>query len=207
MIAVSWTVSDTALLISVAILLIFSGFFALAETSLVRTSKSRARSLRDQGLRGSAALADLAEDPDSFLNPLLLLVLICQLVSATLVGVLAGRIFGAAGVLIATVAEVVVIFVVFEAIPKNFAVQHLDQSALIAAPVVSRILKFWPVRWIAALLLSISHAAIRLLGGASESQTMTDAEIMAMADVAHEEKTIAVEAVSYTHLAPRPPSP
>jgi CBS domain containing-hemolysin-like protein len=198
-IAVSWTVSDTALLISVAILLIFSGFFALAETSLVRTSKSRARSLRDQGLRGSAALADLAEDPDSFLNPLLLLVLICQLVSATLVGVLAGRIFGAAGVLIATVAEVVVIFVVFEAIPKNFAVQHLDQSALIAAPVVSRILKFWPVRWIAALLLSISHAAIRLLGGASESQRMTDAEIMAMADVAHEENSIAVEERDFIH--------
>src|ERR1019366_3378598 len=52
-------------------------------------------------------------------NPLLLLVLICQLVSATMVGVLAGHLFGAAGVFVATVGEVVVIFVIFEAIANG----------------------------------------------------------------------------------------
>ena len=120
-------------------LLILSGFFAVAETSLVRMNKSRARSLRDQGRHGAKALVELCRrSPEKFLNTFLLLVLICQLVSATMVGVLAGRLFGAAGLFIATVGEVVVIFVIFEAIPKNYAVQHPDSAALTAAPVVRR---------------------------------------------------------------------
>ena len=121
MIAATWTDADTYMSISVFVLLMLSGFFALAETSLVRMNKSRARSLRDQGRRGAKALVKLSEDPEKFLNPLLLLVLICQLVSATMVGVLAEHLFGAAGVFVATVGEVVVIFVIFEAIPKNYA--------------------------------------------------------------------------------------
>ena len=137
MIGATWSSSDTYLSVSVLVLLIFSGFFALAETSLVRMNKSRARSLRDQGRRGAKALVVLAEAPERFLNPLLLLVLICQLVSATMVGVLAERLFGAAGGFIATVGEVVVIF---EAIPKNFAVQHPDNAALTTAPVVGALL-------------------------------------------------------------------
>ena len=136
MIGATWSTSDTYLSLSVFVLLVLSGFFALAETSLVRMNKSRARSLCDEGRRGARALVQLSEDPEKFLNPLLLLVLICQLVSATMVGVLAGHLFGAAGVFVATVGEVVVIFVIFEAIPKNFAVQHPDTAALTTAPVV-----------------------------------------------------------------------
>src|SRR5450759_2028333 len=98
--------------------------------------------------RGARPLVRLAESPESFLNPLLLLILMCQLISATLVGVLAGHLFGAAGVFIATALEVIVIFVVFEAIPKNFAVQHLDSTALITAPIVSAMLRFWPIKWL-----------------------------------------------------------
>ena len=133
---VTWSASDTYLIVTVAVLLVLSGFFAVAETSLVRMNKSRARSLRDQGRHGAKALVELSESPEKFLNTILLLVLICQLVSATMVGVLAGRLFGAAGLFIATVGEVLIIFVVFEAIPKNYAVQHPDSAALTAAPVV-----------------------------------------------------------------------
>ena len=88
-IAAAWGASDTYLIVAVAVLLMLSGFFALSETSLTRMSKSRARSLRDQGRHGAKALVGLADAPEKFLNPLLLLVLICQLVSATMVGVLA----------------------------------------------------------------------------------------------------------------------
>ena len=190
MIAVTWSASDTYLSVMVLILLIMSGFFALAETSLVRMNKSRARSLRDSGRHGAKALVALAETPEKFLNPLLLLVLVCQLVSATMVGVLAGRLFGAAGVFIATIGEVVVIFVVFEAIPKNFAVQHPDTSALVSAPVVGRILRFWPIKWISGLLLAIADTVIGWFGESGGSSRMTESEVLAMADVAHEDKAI-----------------
>ncbi len=47
-IGTAWTGSDTALASSVLVLLVLSGFFAMAETSLVRMNKSRARSLKEQ---------------------------------------------------------------------------------------------------------------------------------------------------------------
>ena len=195
----TWSTGDTYLSLSVVILLVLSGFFALAETSLVRMNKSRARSLREQGRYGSRALVALSEAPEKFLNPLLLLVLICQLVSATMIGVLAGHLFGAAGVLVATVGEVVVIFVIFEAIPKNFAVQYPDSAALAAAPIVGTILKFWPIKWISSLLLSIASFVNGLFGSPGSSQRMTESEILAMADVAHEDKAIASEERNFIH--------
>ncbi|HEY5438499.1 MAG TPA: hemolysin family protein [Acidimicrobiales bacterium] len=199
MIAASWSMSDTYLSITVAALLVLSGFFAIAETSLVRMNKSRARSLRDQGRHGAKALVELSESPEKFLNTILLLVLICQLVSATMVGVLAGRLFGAAGLFVATVGEVVVIFVIFEAIPKNYAVQHPDSAALTAAPIVRRILKFWPIKWISTFLLSIADTVIGWFGPTGRSSRVTESEVLAMADVAHEDRAIESEERNFIH--------
>jgi CBS domain containing-hemolysin-like protein len=198
-IAATWRAGDTYLALTVVILLMLSGFFAMSETSLTRMNKGRARSLRDQGRHGAKALVSLTESPEKFLNPLLLLVLICQLVSATMVGVLAGHLFGAAGVFVATFGEVVIIFVAFEAIPKNFAIQHPDEAALLSAPVVGRILRFWPVRWISTILLWVADRVIGLFGGGAKSQRMTESEVLAMADVAHEDDAIESEERNFIH--------
>ncbi len=199
MIATAWSASDTYLSLTVFVLLVLSGFFALAETSLVRMNKSRARSLKEQHRRGSRALVVLAETPQKFLNPLLLLVLICQLVSATMVGVLTDRLFGAAGLFIGIVGEVVVIFVFFEAIPKNYAVQHPDNAALTTAPVVGALLKFWPIKWLSAVLLLVAQWVIRILGLEGQTQRMTESEVLAMADVAEEDDAIASEERNFIH--------
>src|ERR1017187_455590 len=171
----------------------------MSETSLTRMNKGRARSLRDQGRHGSKALVGLTEGPEKFLNPLLLLVLVCQLVSATMVGVLAGHLFGAAGVFVATAGEFVVIFVAFEAIPKNFAIRHPDEAALVSAPVVGRILKFWPVRWISVILLSVADRVIGLFGGGGQRTRMTEPEVLAMADAAHEDDAIESDERNFIH--------
>jgi len=198
-IAAVWRAGDTYLVISVAVLLLLSGFFAMSETSLTRMSKSRSRSLREEGRHGAKALVALTEAPEKFLNPLLLLVLICQLVSATMVGVLAGHLVGAAGVFVATAGEVIVIFVAFEAIPKNFAIQHPDEAALVSAPVVGRILRFWPVRWISVALLAVADGVIGLFGPKGHSQRMTESEVLAMADVAHEDAAIESDERNFIH--------
>jgi CBS domain containing-hemolysin-like protein len=198
-IATAWSASDTYLSLTVLVLLVLSGFFALAETSLVRMNKSRARSLQEQHRRGARALTLLTETPQKFLNPLLLLVLICQLVSATMVGVLADRLFGTAGLFIGIVGEVVVIFVFFEAIPKNYAVQHPDNAALLTAPVVSTLLKFWPIKWLSTLLLGVAQGVIRLVGLEGQTQKMTESEVLAMADVAQEDHAIESSERNFIH--------
>jgi putative hemolysin len=125
-------VEDVILILVIAALLAGSGVLAMAETSLVRTSKIKAKSLVDDKRHGARTLAKLVENPSNFLNPILLLVLVCQLVSATLVGIVAEDVFGPWGVLLGIVFEIVVIFVLFEAVPKNWAVQHADRAALLA---------------------------------------------------------------------------
>src|SRR5664280_1278271 len=143
---VNVSAGDVALLVVVLVLLAASAMLALAETSLVRMSRAKAMALVDDGRRGAKVLVRLTENPQGFLNPLLLLVLICQLVVATLVGVLAASWFGAWGVLAATVFEIVVIFVLGEAVPKNWAVHHPERAALLSAPLVSALVGFWPIR-------------------------------------------------------------
>jgi len=188
---------DWLLIATIAILLGGSGVMALAETSLVRTSRPKAKALLDDQRRGARQLVRLVEHPEQFLNPVLLLVLICQLVSATLVGILANEWFGPIGVLVATIFEVVVIFVFFEAVPKNWAVRNPERSALFSAPIVSAVLRFPPVRAMSWVLIGLAD---RLIGrGRGRGGNVTESELLAMADVAHDEEVIEPEERRYIH--------
>ncbi|HSS12014.1 MAG TPA: CNNM domain-containing protein, partial [Acidimicrobiales bacterium] len=120
----SFSTGDAWLLVAVGIFIILSAFLALAETGLTRMNRVKATALIDQGHRGATALLRLMEHPERALNPVLFLLLLCNTVAATLVGVVAGHTFGALGVAIATAFEVIVIFVFAEAMPKTWAVQN-----------------------------------------------------------------------------------
>ncbi len=197
-----FTAEDAVLVVIIALLLAGSGVLAMAETGLVRMNRIKAKSLVDRKARGARTLANLVENPARFLNPILLLVLICQLVSATLVGIVTVDLFGGLGVLLGIVFEVVVIFVFFEAVPKNWAVQHPERAALFSAPIVSTLIRFPPIRWFSALLIGLAN---RIIGVSSDDEEgmhhsyITDSELKAMADVAHEEKVIENEERSFIH--------
>jgi magnesium and cobalt exporter, CNNM family len=192
---------DAILVVVIALLLAASGVLAMAETSLVRMNRIKAKSLVDEKKRGARQLARLVENPAKFLNPILLLVLICQLVSATLVGIVAEHLFGGLGVLFGIVFEIVVIFVFFEAVPKNWAVQHADRAALLSAPFVSTLIRFPPIRWLSTVLIGLANL---IIGASDDGEGMprsyiTDSELKAMADVAHEEKVIENDERTFIH--------
>jgi putative hemolysin len=193
---------DAILLVVIAVLLAGSGVLALAETSLVRMNRIKAKSLVDEKRRGARQLARLIENPASFLNPILLLVLICQLVSATLVGIVAEHLLGGLGVLFGAVFEVVVIFVFFEAVPKNWAVRNADRAALLSAPIVSTLIRFPPIRWVSSLLIGVANFIIGASGDDEEGirpSYITDSELKAMADVAHEDNVIEHDERTFIH--------
>jgi CBS domain containing-hemolysin-like protein len=191
--------TDWALVLVIIVLLVASGVLALAETSLVRTSKVKARALAEDHRRGARRLVGLVEHPERFLNPVLLLVLVCQLVSATLVGVLAERWFGPLGVFLATAFEVVVIFVFFEAVPKNWAVHNPERAALFSAPLVSAVVRFRPVRVLSSGLIGLANLFIRSRNGNGEQSSVTESELRAMADEAHAQDVIEPEERRFIH--------
>ena len=197
-VAADFSVVDGVLLVVVVVLLAVSAVLALAETSLVRMSKAKANALVDDGRRGAKPLARLVENPQGFLNPVLLLVLICQLVVATLVGILAARWFGAWGVVAATVFEIIVIFVLGEAVPKNWAVHHPERAALFSAPLVTAVVGFWPIRMISGALIGLANLLIGEEGN-SRGSDVTESELLAMADVAVEDDAIETEERALIH--------
>jgi len=193
---------DVILIVVIVVLLAGSGVLAMAETSLVRMNRIKAKSLVDEHKRGARQLARLIDNPANFLNPILLLVLICQLVSATLVGIVAEHLFGGLGVLLGIVFEIVVIFVFFEAVPKNWAVRNSERAALLSAPIVSALIRFPPIRWLSALLIGLANRIIGATGddrGGMRHSYITDSELKAMADVAHEENVIERDERTFIH--------
>jgi CBS domain containing-hemolysin-like protein len=194
----SFSAGDAVLIVVVLVLLAASALLALAETSLVRMSRAKAMALVDDGRRGAKVLVRLTENPQGFLNPVLLMVLICQLVVATLVGILAAHWFGAWGVVAATVFEIVVIFVLGEAVPKNWAVHHPERAALFSAPLVSAIVRFWPVRVVSGALIGLANLLIGEKGQYLGSG-VTESELLAMADVALEGDVIETEERALIH--------
>jgi putative hemolysin len=164
----------------------------MAETGLTRMTRVRAQALAEEKRRGADRLLGLVSRPERFLNPVLLVVLVCQLVQATLTGILADRMFGALGVAIAAFFNIVLVFVLAEAAPKTWAIQHPDRAALLSAGPVSAMASFWPLRMLSRGLIGLTN--VILPGkGLKQGPFVSEEELLALADVAVEEEVIEAE--------------
>ena len=181
--------NETLLWVLVGMLIVTAAFLAMAETSLTRVSRVKALALSEDKRRGSVALLKLVDRPERFLNPVLLLVLLCHLLAATLVGALAERNWGAPGVAIAATVQTMIIFVFAEVLPKTYAVQNTERAALRMAPLVNAVASFLPIRLLSAVLIKIANI-IAPGKGLKRGPFVSEEELLALADVAEEEEVI-----------------
>jgi CBS domain containing-hemolysin-like protein len=176
---------DVGLIVVIVVSTVLSSFLAMAETALTRISKVDAITLEEEGRRGAAKLSRLVEHPERFLNPVLLLMLLTHLVIATIVGILVERHYGASWAILATVIETAVIFVLAEAAPKTWAIQHPERSALLSTPIVYTVTSFLPIRVITRGLISVTNAIIPGRGPRA-GPFVSESKLLAMADEAEE---------------------
>ena len=113
------TGTDAAMLVGIGVLLIVLVFLAVAEMGLSKMTKPRASAIAEDRPKAGSSLQLLVEHPERWINPLLLTVNICQTVQATLTGIVAGNLFGGIGVVIGVSLNVVVFFVLAEAVPNE----------------------------------------------------------------------------------------
>jgi len=189
---------DTIEAVVALVLIATSGFLAAAETALTRMNLVKALTLQDRGRRGAGKLARLVERPERWLNPLLFVNLLCNFVTATLLGFVAEHLFGPWGVAAATFLEVVVIFVVAEAVPKTWAVQNPERSSLLVARPVAALTGFPPVRLLASGLIRLSNILIPG-DGLRAGPFVSEEELLTMADVAVVEDVIEREERALIH--------
>ncbi len=179
-------------LLASLLLLVAAAFLAMAETSLTRLPHARAKALLEEGRRGAASLEHLLANRQRALNPVLLAVLTCHLSAAVMLGIVAHSYFGAPGLVLATVIEIVAIFVLAEAAPKTYALEHPEQSALLVAPVVNGLVDFAPYRLVTRMLMGAANVVLPGKGR-KEGPGVSEEELLAMADVAVEADVLEVE--------------
>jgi CBS domain containing-hemolysin-like protein len=176
------------LLVPIVALVLLGAVLALAEASISRTSATRAIALKEQGRRNAALVEAIENAPERYLNAVYLAAMFTQNGSAILVAIFAERHFGQLGLTLMSVGFTLAYFVVVEAMAKTFAILHSDRMALAVAPFV----------WVVGRTLSlptralIGLANILLPGkGLRSGPFVIRSEIRTMADIGHQEGTIA----------------
>ena len=179
-------------------LFLFSIVLAAAETAFTRMSRIRALALDEEGRKGAHRLAQMLERPERTLNVVLLLILVCQMTSASLLGVVLEGSFGGAGLVMGLVVQIVIFFVIGEVAPKTYAIQHSDRAALKLSGFLWAISNFWPLRLISRGLIGLAN--VLLPGrGLKDGPFVTEKDLRTMADVAADEEAIEREERQLIH--------
>jgi CBS domain containing-hemolysin-like protein len=194
------TSGDLWMLVVILLLLVGLVFLSLAEMSLSRITKQKAQALVDQKAKSAKLILKLAAEPTRWVNPLLLTVNIFQTVQATLTGVVAGRLFGAAGVLIGVTLNVIIFFVLAEAVPKTYGLLHPVRGATVTARPVSLIVSFLPLQIMSRGLIRLTNLIVRGEGLAagpfiSEQEFLGIVEAAAQDSVIEHEERELIESV------------
>ena len=191
-IAVTFTSADGWILVAIGVLLVALTLLALAEMSLSCITKQKAEALQSEGHKRGGLLVRLASDPTRWVNPLLLTVNILQTIQATLTGVVSNRLFGAPGVVIGVLLNVLLFFVLAEAVPKTYAVLYSVRGATITAPIVSALSAFWPLRLASNALIRITNLIVKGRD-LDQGPFISETEFLGIVEAAAKESVIEVE--------------
>ncbi|HLM64648.1 MAG TPA: hemolysin family protein [Acidimicrobiales bacterium] len=181
--------TELAMVAAIGVLLLLTAFLSLAESGLTRLNRSKVEALVEEHRRGATALRDLVDAPRSFLTPVRFLALLCQLVQATLVGIVGDRIFGVVGLVVATAVNVLVVFVLAESAPKTWAVLNPERAALVTARQVRFLVGLPPVRLLSQLLIGLTNMLVPGKG-LEQGPFLSEEELLAIAERGVEEGVI-----------------
>lgn len=171
------------------ILLLLSGFFSSAETSLVSCNKIRMRNLADQGNKKAQMVLDITEDQGKMLSAILIGNNLVNTFSASIAATIAYS-FGGAAVSIATFIITLLILIFGEITPKTMATQKAEEMALMYVPVIRFLMfVFTPV---IIFVNAICNLLLKCMGidSSASNPSMTTSELRTMVDVSHEEGVI-----------------
>ena len=183
------TAIDYWMLIAIAAILVALIFLSLAEMSLSQLTKPRAAALAEKGAKSGKALVRLAAEPTMWVNPLLLTVNVCQTVQATLMGIVSGRLFGPAGVAVGVVINVLLFFVLAEAVPKTYALLDPVRGATTTARPVSLLVRFWPLRATSSVLIKLTNVIVKG-EGLKQGPFIGEQEFLGIVEAAAQESVI-----------------
>ncbi len=156
------------LFIALGVLVLLSGYFSGSETSMMALNRYRLRHLADHRHRGALRAQQLLERPDRLIGIILLGNNLVNIFAASLATVIGLRLFGEAGIAIASLCLTVIILIFGEVAPKTVAALYPERFAFPSSFILKPLLRlFYPAVW---LLNAIANGLLRLLGVKMDEQ-------------------------------------
>ncbi len=136
----------SALFSVLGVLVLMSGFFSGSETALVSLNRYRLRHLVNSGHKGAKVASKLLLRPDRLFGLILIFNNFVNILASAIATVIGLKLFGEAGIAIATGILTFVILIFAEVTPKTYAAQHPEQLAFPAAYILKFLmLIFYPL--------------------------------------------------------------
>jgi Mg2+/Co2+ transporter CorB len=171
----------SALTITLGVLLIVSGFFSVAETSMMALNRYRLRHLIQQGSKSAKLTDELLGRTDKLLGVILLGNNLINAGSATLAAVIAQRLIGKGEIALSIATLVVTFFILVfsEITPKVIGAAYSEKIALPLSYVLKPLLKlFYPIVWFVNLFVQGLLWLMRLKPNSNQNdQQMTLEEL------------------------------
>lgn len=151
----------------IVLLLFLSAFFSGSETALTSSSRPLIHRLEQQGDKRAGIVAELLMRKERLIGAILLGNNLVNILASALATSVMITLFGEAGVVYATAMMTALVLVFSEILPKTYALQNANKTALLASPILKVIvLIFAPVTHSIEILVA---ATLRVMGAKNEA--------------------------------------
>ncbi|EMI5490914.1 DUF21 domain-containing protein [Providencia stuartii] len=141
-------VSTGTLIIILVVLIVMSAYFSASETGMMTLNRYRLKHLAKQGNRSAKRVEKLLRHPDKLISLILIGNNLINIVASSLATIIGMRLYGNAGVAIATGILTFVILVFAEVMPKTIAALYPEKIAFPSSYILKPLQKIMlPVVW------------------------------------------------------------
>lgn len=163
---------------SLFVLILLSAFFSSSETAMMSLNRYRLRHLANAKHPAAMRANTLLQKPERLIGMILLGNNFVNILASSIATIIALRLYGEAGIAIATALLTVVILIFAEVTPKTLAALHPERIAFVSAYIyVPMIRLFYPLVWAVSAIATLLLRAIGVRSEDSAVQQLSREEL------------------------------
>ncbi len=159
------SITTETLIITLVILIVLSAFFSSSETGMMRLNRYKLKSIinsKDKRRNAALRVVELLKRPDRLIGVILIGNNFVNIFAATVATLIAERLWGNLGLVLAPIALTIIVLIFAELTPKTLAAIHPEKIAFPAAIILKMLLwLLYPFVWIVNV---ISNGILKLFG-------------------------------------------
>ncbi|ELY6343655.1 HlyC/CorC family transporter [Cronobacter muytjensii] len=155
-------ISTTTLIVTLIVMVVVSAYFSGSETGMMTLNRYRLRHLSKQGNRAAKRVERLLRKPDRLISLVLIGNNLVNILASSLATIVGMRLYGDAGVAIATGVLTFVVLIFAEVLPKTVAALYPEKVAFPSSFLLGPLqIVMMPLVW---LLNTITRLLMRMVG-------------------------------------------